>query len=218
MCAMTQFVVVVPVLDETSATLASHFMQHVLMKLGMCYIVVLDYGTPFKDAFIAICQVLNLSYDILAKRNYKGLSIEHFHCFLNKSVTVAEKERGDNNIFVHVSIVAGYAWNSAPIDGTDILRSIPTISRELHFLLDINLNAVSKLTKNNAHTDLEYLKLTNYPRHFFSSNLKIPIEDRRTAHAERIYNFRTVDFCTLVTSLWLKRQFEATSPRMKLLS
>ena len=30
MCDMTQFVVVVPVPDETSATLAEYFMQHVL--------------------------------------------------------------------------------------------------------------------------------------------------------------------------------------------
>ena len=29
--------------------------------------------------------------------------------------------------FTEAGIVAGYAWNSAPIDGTDIIRSIPAI-------------------------------------------------------------------------------------------
>ena len=66
MCDMIPFVVVVHVPDETSATLASHFMQHVLMKFGMCHLVVLDDGTPFKGAFIAMCQTLNLNYDVLA--------------------------------------------------------------------------------------------------------------------------------------------------------
>ena len=60
-------------LDEASATLANHFMQHILMKFEMCHIVVLDGGTTFKGASVAMCQALNLNYDILAKRNYKGL-------------------------------------------------------------------------------------------------------------------------------------------------
>ena len=47
---MSQFVVVVPVPDESSAILASSFMQHVLMKFGLCHLVVLDDGTPFKEA------------------------------------------------------------------------------------------------------------------------------------------------------------------------
>ena len=41
-CDMSQFVVVVPVPDESSAILASYFLQHVLIKFGLCYFVVLD--------------------------------------------------------------------------------------------------------------------------------------------------------------------------------
>ena len=150
MCDMTKFVVVVPVPDETSATLASHFMQHVLLKFGMCHLVVIDYGSPFKGSYVAMCQALNLNYDVLAKRNHKELSVEHFHRFLNKSVTIAAKERGTNDIFVLASIAAVYAWNSVPIDGTDIIRSVPAISRSLNLPLDINLNTVPKLIQNNA--------------------------------------------------------------------
>ena len=54
MCDMYQFVVVVPVPDETSATLVDRFVQHVLMKFGMCYLIVLDDGTLFKGAFVAV--------------------------------------------------------------------------------------------------------------------------------------------------------------------
>ena len=130
---MCQFVAVVPVPDETSVTLVDYFVQHIVMKSGMCYLIVLDDGTLFKGAFVAMCQSLNLNYEILAKRNHKGLSVEHFHRFLNKSVTIAAEDRGTIDIFVPVGIAAEYAWNSAPIDGTDILRSIPAIGRELHF-------------------------------------------------------------------------------------
>ena len=55
-----------------------------------------------------------------------------------------------------------------------------------------NLNTVPELTQNNAHTALECLKLTNSSRCFYSSILKILIEDCRTAHAEHINNFRNL--------------------------
>ena len=54
MCDMDQFIVVVPVPDENSATLARHFMQHVLLKFGMHHLVVIDNGTPFKGDFVAM--------------------------------------------------------------------------------------------------------------------------------------------------------------------
>ena len=74
-------------------------------------------------------QSLNLNYDAVSKRNYKGLSVEHFNRFLSKSVTIATEDRGTNDIYVPFKIAAGYAWNSAPIDGNDILCSIPAIGR-----------------------------------------------------------------------------------------
>ena len=192
MCDMSQFVVVVPVLDDSSATLASYFMQHVIMKLDLYHLVVLDTGTPFKGVFIAMCQALNINYDLLAKWSHKGLSVEYFRRFLNKSVPIAAEERGTTNIFVPDGIAAGYAWNSAPINGTDILRSIPAIGRELKLPLDINLNAMPKLVQNNANAALEYLKLTDSSRSFSSSILKILIEDPRISHTERINNFRNL--------------------------
>ena len=84
MCNMSQFVVVVPVLDESSATLASYSMQHVLSKFSLCHLVVLDKGTSFKGAFIDMRESLYLNHDVLTKRIYKGLTVEHFHRFLNE--------------------------------------------------------------------------------------------------------------------------------------
>ena len=185
---MGKFVVVVPVLDEISSTLTSNFMQHVLSKFGMCYLAIIVDGILFKGVFVAIYQALNLNYNVLAKRIHKGISVENFHRFLNKSVTIATEERGTNDIFVPASIASAYAWNSTPIDGTDIIRSVPAIGRALHFPLDINLNAVPKLIQNNAQATLDYLDFTNSHRHFSYSILNILIENCRTAHAERINN------------------------------
>lgn len=59
-------------------------------------------------------------------------------------MNIAAEERGANNIFARTGIAASYTWNSALIDGTYILRSIPDIGRKRNYPLDTNLNAVSK--------------------------------------------------------------------------
>ena len=69
------------------------------------------------------CKALNINYDILAKRNHKGLSVEYFHRFLNKVKTIAMEDRKSYDAFLSTGIAAGYVWNSALIDGTEILRS-----------------------------------------------------------------------------------------------
>lgn len=60
-------------------------------------------------------------------------------------MTIAAEECGINNIFVLTGIATGYTWNSAPIDGINILRGIRAIDRKLHFSIDINPNVVSKI-------------------------------------------------------------------------
>ena len=84
-------------------------MQHVLLKFGLCHLVVLDDDTAIKGAFIAIYEALHLNRNVFANHNHKGLTIEHFHLLLNKSVTIATEEHDSNDIFVPVGVVAGYA-------------------------------------------------------------------------------------------------------------
>ena len=138
----------------------------------MCHLVILDDGILFKGAFIAMCEALHSNYDIFAKLNHKSITAEHSQRILYKSVVIVAKERGTNDSFVPADVPFGYAWNSAPIDGTNILRSIPAICRELQFLLHVSLNTFPKLMQNNGQAALDCLKLTDYSRHFFTSTVK----------------------------------------------
>lgn len=97
-----------------------------------------------------------------------------------------------NDIFVSASIVNEYAWNSAPIDRTDILHNIPATNQELHFPIDINIITLLKLTQNNDQATLEYFKHNDSSHHFSKYILNFFIDDRRTAHAERIHNSRNL--------------------------
>ena len=76
------------------------------MKFGLCHLVVIDGGNPFKYAFVIMSEGLDLNYDIPAKRNYKGLTVDNFQHFLNKTVTIAMDDRQSNDVFVLAWITA----------------------------------------------------------------------------------------------------------------
>ena len=95
------------------------------------------------------------------------------------------EDRKSNDVFVLVGIAEGYAWNNAPIDVTDILRSTITIDRDIRFPIGIKLSALPQLTQNNAQSTIDYLRLTISTR---PTMLKLLIEDRRTTHIEWIHN------------------------------
>ena len=67
MCDMTQFIIDVPVKNETSSILVDHFIQHILLKFGIYHLVILDNDIPFKGIFSMICKTLNNNFDILEK-------------------------------------------------------------------------------------------------------------------------------------------------------
>ena len=79
-------------------------MQHILMKFGLCQLVILDDDSPFKEDCIAMCEVLNLNHNVRAKRNHKIFTVKHFHRFLNKSTTIVMINRQNNNFFIPARI------------------------------------------------------------------------------------------------------------------
>ena len=77
------------------------------MNFSLYHLVVIYYGTPFKGTYVAMYKTRDLNYDILAKRNYKGLTIENSRRFLNKRVTITMEDRQSNDVFILVGIDIG---------------------------------------------------------------------------------------------------------------
>ena len=55
MCNLTQFVVSVPVIDIHAHELARHLFQDILLKVGMCGLIVVDAGSTFCGVFADAC-------------------------------------------------------------------------------------------------------------------------------------------------------------------
>ena len=120
------------------------------MNCRMYYLVVVDDSSPFNEIFSSICKSLNIKLNMLAKHDHKDLTIKRFRCFLNKVFIIAANDRVTLNVFVSIGIIADYTWKITLIDGTEIIRSIVPISRELHSSLDIKISALPDLSYNKS--------------------------------------------------------------------
>ena len=90
--------------------------------------MIIDADNRFFGNFRQMCAALNLTLASLAKRNHPAVRVERFNRFLNKVVSIATSDQGSTTVFEEAAFVASYAWNSAPINGTDIVHSFPAIA------------------------------------------------------------------------------------------
>jgi hypothetical protein len=139
MCDLTGFVICHPVKDTTANSLARIFMEEVLLKVGLCGMVVVDAASVFLSVFKEMCDALGLRFHPAARGNHKAVSVERFFRYLNKAVAIAANDRNTNQVF-ETSHCAAYAWNSGCIDGTNIVRSVVAVGQEFKFPLDITLH------------------------------------------------------------------------------
>jgi hypothetical protein len=93
MCDLTQFVIGVPTSQITADALAIEFFQNVLLKIGLCGMVVVDAGSNFHGAFESMCKILGIRFHPAARGNHKAVSVEPFFRYLNKAVTIATSDR-----------------------------------------------------------------------------------------------------------------------------
>ena len=158
MCDLTQFVVSSVTHDIDAVALAQLFMSDIVMTFDMCSVVVIDDGSTFKGVFMLMCKHLKINYWCLSRGNHHGNSVERYHRFLNKTQTIAGNDRGTNIVIKQNAETSQYAWNSAPINGTDISRSIAAIGREFRFPLDVELSPTPQLNPENNSALFQYLR------------------------------------------------------------
>jgi hypothetical protein len=190
MCDLTRFVIVTATSDISSHNLARLFMQEVLLKVGFCGLVVVDAGSTFKGIFQTVCSLLGLTLHNAAKGNHKAVGIEKFHRFLNNAVKIAANNRGTNEIFVEAAHTSAYAWNSSPIDGTDIIRSVPAVGCPFRFPFNLSFGSIPVPTTSQAQDAHSFLRLSSSHSQFAKQVLWLLTEDCRAAHRARINDIR----------------------------
>ncbi len=191
MCDLTQFVVSIPTTDISAAQLSQLFTEQVLLTFGMCAVIVVDDGSTFKSEFESMCNILKLHLWPLARGNHKGNSVERYHRYLNKVMTIQGNALGTNNNFHRIAKTAQYGWNSAPIDDTDVVRSLPAVGREFRFPLDIDNSKLPAISDGTNCALFDYLRDVSNESHFATTVLQILVEERRERHRNRLNHSAT---------------------------
>lgn len=177
----------------TSESIAWHFMRNVALKFGMCAAICVDDDNKFRGLFEAAANALKIRFIALAKGNHQGMRSERFHRFLNKVARLTTNNRDSSSATKPSVNIAAYAWNSAPIDGTDVVRSLPAVGRIFCFPLDIAVNKIPEPTSDCAAATVAFLNASASARNLSISILQILCEDRVTAHRERVNLSRSRD-------------------------
>lgn len=98
--------------------------------------------------------------------------------------TIDGTDRGTHNGFVRTAKTAQFAWNSAPIDGTDVVRSLAAVGRAFRFPLDVELSPSPTLNdESNSHL-YQYLRDVSNESQFALSIVQILVEERRQSHQD----------------------------------
>ena len=179
---MTSFAVVKPVKQLNSDSFSKALMK-VLLTHGLCHTIIIDADSKFKAKFTEVIKMLKLNKHEISKGNHQAMLVERFNKYLNKVMKIFNNERGTNKTYVEGALLAAYAWNSSPISGTDISKSLLVMGREYNFPIDFATDDVFS-TNNNPQLIFEYTKslveILSQSRDIY----KILIDEHRAMHRE----------------------------------
>ena len=96
------------------------------------------------------------------------------------------EERATSEYFVEYGMLSSaYAWNTSPIDGIYIIRSIPAIGRELKIPMDINVTKIPTIIDSTSKIVVTYLSHIQNDVQFSQELLQWLLENKRTLQRER---------------------------------
>jgi len=60
-------------------------MESVLLKFGLCVVIVADADSKFKDIVLALVECLVIHVRVATSRSHKTIGVLHFYRFVNHS-------------------------------------------------------------------------------------------------------------------------------------
>lgn len=106
------------------------------LRYGLSHMLITDADSKFKGEFKGAAELLKIKHHEVSRGNHNAIMVERFNRFLNSSLTAFNSDRKTNRVFLEGAMMSIYAWNSAPVSGTDLSRSLLVLGREFHFPID----------------------------------------------------------------------------------
>jgi hypothetical protein len=182
LCNMTGFSALEPIKEMNSSSF-TRSVYVILLRYGLSHCVVTDPDSKFKGEFKKAFSTLVIHHHMGARGNHNGIIVECFNHFLNSGLRVFNNDRASNRVFIEGAQTLSYSWNSCPVLGTDLSRSLLVVGREFHF--PINFEANKQVSYVESETDVKL-----FPDNLTDLLLKsreiytILISEHRAAHRE----------------------------------
>ena len=144
-CGMTGFSSMESISHANSTSFASGIMK-IQLRFGFCHTIVFDKDSKFFGEFKEAVDLLQINRHVLSGGNHNPMLVERVNRYLNKGLKIMTNERDSVRVALEAILLLLYAWNSAPIPGTDLSRSFVALGREFQFPIDFSANKHFELT------------------------------------------------------------------------
>jgi hypothetical protein len=183
-CRMCSFACMEPVSKPSSTTFASAIMR-ILLHYGFCHTVVLNKDNKFFGVCREALDLLCINCHVLSGSNHNPLLVERINRYLNKGLRIICNEWDLVPVALEAILLLLYAWNSCPIAGTDISRSLVAVRRKFAFPIDFSSGKHWELT-SSASTVVSYSK--DLAARLSACHLvaELLVEEQRAYHREYI--------------------------------
>jgi len=153
---------------------------------GLPTLILIDQGSEFKGMLTSFCTELGIRFEVVAPEQHDGILCERFHRYLNKVMRIIGADRKGFDQWKQDRSFATYAWNAAPVDGTDIARSIPAKMRTFRFPLELQAeHEIEGRSLPVGEASLQHIE-TMFPLWYQQKELlnKLLNEERRERHRD----------------------------------
>ena len=116
---MTSFAICEDTPEQNSKVFAGALMK-IWLRFGFSHTIVVDKDSKFLGDFAKTAALLKINIHVLSGGNHDPMIVERICHYLNSCLKVFCNERGNNRVALEGILMSLYAWNSAPVVGTDI--------------------------------------------------------------------------------------------------
>jgi len=134
--------------NHKSATTFAFAIMKILLRYGFCHTVVLDKDSKFFGVCREAIDLLKINCHVLSSANHNPMIVERVNRYLTKGLKIMCNKCDSVCVALEAILLLLYAWNSCPVPGTDISRSIVAVSHEFTFPIDFSRLGANLVTKH----------------------------------------------------------------------
>jgi hypothetical protein len=116
------------------------------LRYRFCHTVILNKDSKFFGVRSEALDLLQINRHVLSGNNHNPMMVKRINQYLTKGLKIMTNEHDSVRIALEAILLLLYAWNSCPIPGTNISRSLVAGGREFAFPIDYSTNKHWELT------------------------------------------------------------------------